>query len=338
MVTELERLLFCPNDKRYMIGADAGVEKVDSKLKKRSRKLRSFLRRWRLVSALFGIATDVTLAVFMLLAEMWFSAARQQLSQIEKPDGSAPARLSEQEAFLKEKLEMYSKRSDDLEHLLEILVAVSGVSAIALYLKALEEAKESSDKLQHIQQEARDRVDKLFPIFEDMEIRVRNTMERLTAILPALDIDLTDYKSLKPEEIEQVLYYEKTMAASEYFNLKSLSQIISQIYQGLGTFYVLRSQPSKPAPASAAATQSEPPSSTLAMPSTVLQKEKVLPGEKLREEERQEEDLSRARFYFKRSIDLNSRNTRALNDFGYLELVAAKQWQEAKKLFTTAGY
>ena len=207
--------------------------------------------------------------------------------------------FTQEEALIKEELDLYSKRADDLERLLSLLIAVSTVYAIALSWNAYQQARESADKLEKIKGETeairqrakeeaekvRDDVLKIFPVFEGMDDAIRSTMHKVMSLLPRIDLSEKKFEDLHTRDREEILFYEKTMSASEYFNLRSFKKMTSEIYHGLGNFYALKSA-------------SERDSNRTAS----------------------DENRERSRFYLERALDLDENNVGALNDRGYLSM------------------
>jgi tetratricopeptide (TPR) repeat protein len=282
-----------------------------------------------LISSLFGVLVGVALTLCVLSGLWWGTSAEQNwlaatriplrsertAASPPQPAGSpappaepATRNLAAEEDLIKEKVETYIRRADDLERLLELLVLVSGVSAVALYLNALQDAKRSSRELNRIVKEAEAK----FPVFKDMDSKIKDILDRLDHLLPGVDVDLTKSREL-PELLQQEIpYYEMTVAASEYFNLRSMRHDISRIYHRFGKFHVLHSRLPKPEPTSIA---SLPAAATGA------------PAEPV-----SEQDLGWARFYFNRAVELDQQNAMALNDLGYLELVS-KRYEQAGQAF-----
>lgn len=253
------------------------------------------------------------------LATLWVTGRFWWQQQANHP----PASGTTLEA-LKEKLEAYDKRADELEKLLALLLGVSTIYAIALGFSAYQQLKDSADKLENLRETAQAKIDQLpaeitnikkaasediqefaakvqskFPLFADMDIAVRDIMDRLTHLLPVIDWSDEDYRNLTPQLKEEILFYEKTVAAFEYFDLRRVRHIretASEIYHGLGNFYGLKY---------------------------------ASEGKQL------EEDKERSRFYLDRAIRHDPENSRALNDRGFLaaNLDKPPDYQKAREVF-----
>jgi tetratricopeptide (TPR) repeat protein len=262
-----------------------------------------------LLPVVFGLTLGLGIGILVTSMGLWWGvrAARAAI----------PSTVTTQQAAdeLKERLDLYSKRADDLERLLSLLIAVSTVYAIALSWNAFQQAKDSESKLDKIggeieairekaQREAdkgrdeievirqgalkeaekvRDDVLKIFPVFEGMDDAIRSTMHKVMSLLPRIDLSEKKFESLQSRDREEILFYEKTMSASEYFNLRSFKKMTAEIYHGLGNFYALRCA-------------SETHLNELAA----------------------KDDRERARFYLDRALYLDDMNVGALNDRGYL--------------------
>jgi hypothetical protein len=215
---------------------------------------------------------------------------------------------------LKDRLDGYSKQADDLQRLLTILVGFSTIYAGALALNSLKEAKESDQKLHDLLKEAQEATDEVWntlPLLSDINHKFKVTVAEMIALLPTMDESDHAYNKLLPEEREQILFYEKTFAAAEYFNLAGFRTDTSKIYQGLGSFYARAARNSRRESDKSA----DPP-------------------EKMRLTKAYKEHLERARFYLRKAVEQDPGNTGALNDCAYLELVIAvgndQQWDEAE--------
>jgi tetratricopeptide (TPR) repeat protein len=233
----------------------------------------------------------ISLALFVASVELWWPVGVAHA-------GVLPvATITDVEQLLEKRLDLYSKRADDLERLLSLLIAISTVYAIALSWNAYQQAEKSEDKLEKIKTETetirqrakeeaekvRDDVLKIFPVFEGMDDAIRSTMHKLISLLPRIDLSEKKFDNLESRDKEEILFYEKTMSASEYFNLRSFKKTTSEIYHGLGNFYALKS-----------ASQRD---SNLAAST---------------------EDRERSRFYLEKALNLDENNVGALNDRGYL--------------------
>ncbi len=248
----------------------------------------------KLLYVLLGVSLATLVITFWFWGQQWANL----------PTGS----VATPEA-LKEKLEAYDKRADELEKLLALLLGVSTIYAIALGFSAYQQLKDSTDKLEklsdkaekkieqlpdeiaHIRMDAKDEIQEFvvkvvskFPLFADMDIAIRTIMDHLMRLLPVIDWRDEDYGKLKDQEKQEILFYEKTVASLECFDLQRNPHIrgtISEIYHGLGNFYGLKY---------------------------------VADGR------RQNEDKERARFYLNRAISHDSENSGALNDCGLYAL------------------
>jgi len=209
---------------------------------------------------------------------------------------------------VKERLDLYGKRADDIEHLLSVLLGLSTIYSIALALSAYAQVKDSAKKIDDLTGDAKAEVRKsyeltektkadilkIFPMFETIESRVNFMMHHLLDLLPRLDLHEKTYADLSGEEKEQIFYYEKSVSALEIFNVKPFSDQISGIFHGLGSFYALKYEHG---------------------------------GRGTRE------DRERSIFYLEKAVALDGKNVKALNDRGYLALRidAQPDYDTAKK-------
>ena len=268
---------------------------------------------WFVSRTLLWIFIGAALATVIAAGRFWW----QQPVNGPVLKGKTPEALSE-------KLDLYDKRAEELDKLLALLLGLSTIYAIALSLSAYQQLKDSADKLEDLRKEAQDKINQLpgeianikatarddlndfalrmqskYPLFADMDIAIRGIMDRLMHLLPVLDWSDEDYRCLPPQVKQEILFYEKTVAAFEYYDLERIPKVrltASEIYHGLGNFYGLR---------------------------FVL-------------ESHLEEDKERSRFYLDRAIFYNPENVGALNDRGFLAMNLDKppDFAKARKTFT----
>lgn len=308
--------------------------------------------RWRrnFVSSVGWVLAGVSLLIFLWVAGLWWETSEGIRLSIVVPHSN------ELGQDIKNKLEAYEKRADDLEKLLSLLVGMTAIYGIALGVGSYLQAKDSADKLEtirkdaiqqagdsatrlkQIEDDARNEVQKLplelktiredarqtfddirrdaersvenfvertrnrFPILEDMDNGIRGIVIRITRLLPVIDWSDEAYKKLQPQDKQQILYYEKAIAALEPFDLRSLRRDVSEIFHGLGNFYGLkystekeerRKDPQKPVPL--------------------------------------DDDKERSRFYLERSLYENPLNVGALNDRVFFALNIDPNVEEFKK-------
>jgi tetratricopeptide (TPR) repeat protein len=268
---------------------------------------------WLACQLLLYTLLGVCLSTVVVTGRFWWQ------EQHNRPLGNA-ATLVE----LKDKLEAYDKRADDLEKLLTLLLGVSTIYAIALGLSAYQQLKDSAEKLEGLRKEAQKKIDqlpgelvrirelasdeiekfaarflsKLF-LFADMDVAFRGIMYRLMCLLPVIDWSDEENQEISPQIKEEILFYEKTVASFEYFDLRRLRQVresASEIFHGLGNFYALQ----------------------------------------YAREGKQDWHKERARFYLDRAIRFNPKNVGALNDRGFLatDLDNPPDFATARDVFT----
>lgn len=269
-----------------------------------------------LVFLLFGVFLGAAGSVALGATGLWWRQAKSVASAPAAnslPIGNTEPAASAQQAKpgdapgdVKERVDLYARRADDIERLLSLLVAVSTIYAIALGVNAYAQTKEAGAKvdkltaeMQKSAEETKQEIVKLFPLFEEIDRQISLTMNGLLTLLPRIDVSEKNYHDLSIKEREEILYYEKSIAATELFNVRSFRETRSGIFHGLGNFYALK-----------------------------------YAGEHRREDEARE----RAIFYLEKAIDLHPKNTGALNDRGYLALsiYADPNFEEAKKFFKTS--
>jgi tetratricopeptide (TPR) repeat protein len=263
---------------------------------------------------LLYILLGISLAMVITAGAFWWQLPANQ-----------PTRVTATAENLKEKLEAYDKRADELEKLVTLLLGVSTIYAVALSLSAYQQLKDSADKLESLKKDAEKEIDRLpddiakirneakadmrdfvvkveskFPLFADMDIAIRTVMDELISLLPVIDWSDADYRRLSDQERQKIFFYEKTVASLEYFDLRStrdMRQTTSEIYHGLGNYYGL----------------------------------KYVSDGKVHTEDRE-----KSRFYLDRAIRHDRQNTGALNDRAFLALYldAPPKYADAKQLFS----
>jgi tetratricopeptide (TPR) repeat protein len=248
---------------------------------------------------LLGITIGISGAILFGAIRLWLHHDNQAVS--EKSSQKSGQLISDAE--LKERLELYSKRADDIERLLSLLIAISTLYALALGLNAFAQLKDSSTKIEKLTDSIRDNAEKtkeeileIFPLFEGIDTQITATMNDLLNLLPLIDINQKSYDKLLPKEKEAVRYYEKSIAATELFNVRSFKEKRSGIFHGLGNFYALKY---------------------------------------VGEGRINDETLDRCTFYLEKAIALDPNNVGALNDRGYvaLRICKAENFDEALKFF-----
>ena len=252
--------------------------------------LLGILWRWhrRLLYPLAWILVGMSLATFLVASSRWWQVSRNLTLPLPAPPDASLAQ------DVKDRLESYEKRADDLEKLLSLLVGMTAVYGIALGLNAYAQAKESAEKLAKIQEDAQQgaqRIESRFPLLSNMDEGIRAMMDRLTHLFPVIDWSDEKYHALRSEERQEVLYYEKAVAALEPLDLRGIRQEASEIYRGLGSFYG-----SKYGSERDGWTKGYWPPAPL------------------------EDDKERARFYLERSLRHDRTNVKALNDRVFFSL------------------
>lgn len=270
---------------------------------------------WWAVSIVLWISLGISLAT---VVATWSFYWQQQENR--------PVAVTTTPEALKEKLDAYDKRADELEKLISLLLGLSTIYAIALGLSAYQQLKDSADKLENLTKEARSKIDKLpkdldgikakaqhvmervadkadkdmedferrvrdrYPMFADMDQAIRSIMNRLMYLLPVIDPASIKFKAIISQVKEEIFFYEKTVAALECFNLRAvpgLVQTASEIYHGLGNFYGLKYKDEAKSD-----DETKPDAST----------------------------KERSRFYLMRAISYDDQNTGALNDLAFFAL------------------
>jgi tetratricopeptide (TPR) repeat protein len=250
---------------------------------------------------LLGITLGISCSIVFGAYRLWALHERDFLIQ-----GKAAipnVHLPSSDADLKERLDLYAKRADDIEHLLSVLLAISTVYAIALGVNAYAQLKESSAKMEkltdsmtHDAEKTKSEILQIFPIFDGIDIQITAIMSHLLDLLPRIDIAQKKYADLTPEQREAVRYYEQSIAATEIFNMRPFAEKRSGIYHGLGNFYALRF---------------------------------------VGENRTDNESLQRCLFYLGKAIALDPKNIAALNDRAYvaLRIYATENYEEARRFF-----
>src|SRR5205814_9007601 len=127
---------------------------------------------------------------------------------------------------VKERLELYGKRADEIQRVLSILLGASAIYGFALALSAYAQVRQLTEQAKSQVKVSTQEIDKLlaktkadaqkmFPVYEDIEISIETIMHHVLALLPRLDIYEKTYRELPAEEKEKILYYEKSVSALE---------------------------------------------------------------------------------------------------------------------------
>ncbi|MGC2527517.1 MAG: hypothetical protein WA639_07195 [Candidatus Acidiferrum sp.] len=161
------------------------------------------------------------------------------------------------------KIDEYNKRAEDLEKLTALLTGLSVLYALALGVTSyiglqntLQQAKAISSELEELRAKAVKQLDEAqskavdvvhqirdeFPLFGFVDANLRRITGDFLRILPFKGWSDQIYASLKPHTLEEILYYEKTAASLEFFDLRPIRKEVSLIYEGLGVFYALKCQ------------------------------------------------------------------------------------------------
>jgi len=165
--------------------------------------------------------------------------------------------------LLSVKIDAYNKRAEDLERLTAFLTGLSALYALALgvasYIglqNSLQQAKAIGDELNALREKAVQQLDEAaskatevvhqirdeFPLFGYVDANLRRITKDFLRVMPFKGWSEEIYSNLKPQATEEILYYEKTAASLEFFDLRSLRTEVSRIYEGLGVFYALKCQ------------------------------------------------------------------------------------------------
>jgi archaellum component FlaC len=129
------------------------------------------------------------------------------------------------------------------------------------------------------------KVESRFPLLSDIDIGIRAIVTRITHLFPVIDWTEENYEKLRPEDKQEILYYEKAIAALEPFDLGPVRKEVSGIFHGLGNFYGVRYK-----------TEKEKKEKGAGKPAPL------------------EDDKERSRFYLDRSLRQDSKNVGAIND------------------------
>jgi archaellum component FlaC len=321
------------------------------------------LWRWhrKFLQPTLWVLAGVSVSALILGGGFWWEVTEGRRYSLVGP------RSNELAQDVKNKLEGYEKRADDLEKLLSLLVGLTAVYGLVLGLNAYVQAKESADKLDKIRadaiqqakdsaarlkqieddaqreaqklpaemdnlrnaahqtvdvikndaqhsldriqneadQQVRDFIDKVrnrFPILEGMDDGIRAMVVRITRLLPVIDWTDDKYKRLQPQDKQEILYYEKAIAALEPFDLRSVRRDVSEIFHGLGNFYGQKY-------------------------STEREEHKTYAGKP----QPLDDDKERSRFYLDRSLSQDRSNVGALNDRVFFALNIDPGLEEYKK-------
>lgn len=232
--------------------------------------------------------------------------------------GAGPKDLTQEAQLLRQKLDAYDKRADDLKTLTSLLLGLSTLYAAVLgagsYLgiqdatkraedsvndlhemkrEAKQEARESAAKLEsqrlEAKQEAREAVLEIraqLPLFRYMDQAMKRIETELAHLFPPVTEWSRDYyNALTARDRLKIMHYEKAVAVFEFLDLEPFRHAASEIYHCLGTYYGLKY------------------------------------ARDVKEKRQSEDDLERSRLYLDWAIRHDGKNIGALNDRGFLALM-----------------
>jgi tetratricopeptide (TPR) repeat protein len=271
-------------------------------------------------------------SVMLILASLIFSCVvvfvvavgRDLWIEIHTPIGlslqNAPFSPNQREQITEAKIQSYDKRAEDLEKLISFLIGLSVFYTLALgvasYLglqQTLQQAQGTADKMEALRSEAEQKVAKSiasaaekateivheirdeFPLFGYMDVSIRRITSDVLRLLPFIGWSDQLYGKLTEQQRQEILFYEKTVAGLEFFDLRSIRKDVSKIYDGLGNFYALKFQHEAPG--------------------------------------NMREDLERCRFYLDRAKSVDEENIAAWNDIAFVAIVleSPTNWQKARE-------
>ena len=145
-------------------------------------------------------------------------------------------------------------------------------------------------------------VESRFPILADLAGGLRHMGATVARLFPDIDWSAADYKSLHPQDKQEVLYFERAFAVLEPFNLRAMRKEASEIYHGLGNFYGVKYR-----------TEKEENEKDTSKPAPI------------------EDDKERARFYLDKSLTVDGTNVAAMNDRTFFALNIDSSGGELKK-------
>ena len=352
-------------------------------------------RRRTIFRPLAWMLVGGSVATLLIAGDFWWNAG-QGIRRAPVTSATASSDLAE---VVKSQLDSYEKRADDLERLLSLLVAMTAVYGIALGLSSYTQAKDSSDRLNEIrndavqqahrsaerltqiENDARQEVQKLpgeiagirqnaadtlnriqddanrrvdefvhtvesrFPLLSDIDVGIRAIVTRVTHLFPVIDWTEENYGRLRPQDKQEILYYEKTIAALEPFDLRTIRKEVSEIFHGLGNFYGIKykiekeereKDGSKPAPL-----QDDKERSRFFLERSLLHdsfnvgaiNDRVFFALNISPST---QELTNARDLCHTSLKLDPEQQRARYNLAYIEHVDRRNYQESVKLLTEA--
>src|ERR1019366_6060656 len=107
---------------------------------------------------------------------------------------SRPVASGATPADLKDKLDAYDKRADELERLLTLLLGVSTIYAVALGISAYQQLQNAKAEIEQHKKYAEEeyhefvlKVESKFPLLADMDYSLRAIMDHMMYLLPVID-------------------------------------------------------------------------------------------------------------------------------------------------------
>lgn len=262
----------------------------------------------------------ISILVLACVATFVVTVGRDLWLAVQRQPQISPVSVNDQEQIVKGKIDAYDKRAEDLQKLISFLIGLSVLYTLALgvtsYLglqQTLLQAQETAGKMESLRREAEQELSKStaragekaaevvreirneYPLFGYMDVSLRRIMKELLRLLPFIGWSDQLYGKLTAQQRQEILFYEKTVAGLEFFDLRSVRKDVSKIYDGLGNFYALKFKHEAPHNSS--------------------------------------EDLERCRFYLDRATRVDEENIAAWNDIAFvaLALESPKNWHKARE-------
>lgn len=238
--------------------ADKPVEKEMPNPEKSSR---TYIRLTMFVLVLL-VVSCVAIFVALVGHDLWTEISRTP-SVLSQPRPSLS--VSDKEEIIATEIDAYNKRAEDLEKLISFLIGLSVLYTLALgatsYLSlqhAFQRAQGTVNEMEAIRSKTQAELEKStghaaekaaevvreirdeFPLFGYMDVSIRRITKNLLALLPFLGWSDDLYEKLSEQQKQEILFYEKTVAGLEFFDLRTIRKDVSKIFDGLGNFYALK--------------------------------------------------------------------------------------------------
>jgi hypothetical protein len=258
-----------------------------------------------------GIGTAILALLALLTIQLILEAGRwERYVEVSRP----PIGISDEEKIIQMKLSYYEKSADELKTLTSLMLGLSTVFGLALGVSSYFNLKTTKEQYETELKRLKETIDsevltlhRDFPLFRDLHRSISDMRFNLQKFIPESDYGKNVFGSIDTDERMMVMYFERTVATFEFFDLSPFKNDASSIYTMLGSYYSHKYSHEK----------------------TKFENAK---NEKSTEKKKQRrpkapniQDVARARLYLRRAKEVLPDNFSALNEIGFLEVIVTNE-------------